>query len=92
MSALLHDIIEDTNATKEDIAELFNKDIANLVDGVTIISKSNFSSKQDQNITNTRKIITGVREDVRIIIIKLAARLHFVEFYIFSTNYQKHII
>ena len=75
-AALLHDTLEDTKATKEEIAELFNKDIANLVDGVTKISKMNFSSKAEQNLANTRKIITGLTEDVRIIIIKLADRLH----------------
>ena len=75
-AGLLHDTLEDTNATKEDIAELFNKDIANLVDGVTKISKMNFSSKAEQNLANTRKIITSITDDVRIIIIKLADRLH----------------
>jgi len=75
-AALLHDTLEDCDVTKEDIAELFNKDIANLVDGVTKISKMNFSSKAEQNLANTRKIITGITEDVRIIIIKLADRLH----------------
>src|SRR5574344_3153325 len=75
-AGLLHDTLEDTNITKEDIAHEFNKTVANLVDGVTKMSKLNFSSKQDQNLANTRKIITGITEDVRIIIIKLADRLH----------------
>ena len=75
-AGLLHDTLEDTSATKEDIAENFNKTVANLVEGVTKISKLNFSSKEDQNVANTRKIITGITEDVRIIIIKLADRLH----------------
>ena len=75
-AALLHDTLEDTHATKEEIAELFNSDIANLVDGVTKISKMNFSSKAEQNLANTRKIITSITDDVRIIIIKLADRLH----------------
>lgn len=75
-AGLLHDTLEDTSITKEDIASIFNKNIANLVDGVTKISKMNFSSKQDQNLANTRKIITSITEDVRIIIIKLADRLH----------------
>ena len=66
-AGLLHDTLEDTNSTKEDIAELFNKEIANLVDGVTKISKLNFSSKTDQNMANTRKIITSITSDVRII-------------------------
>ena len=75
-AGLLHDTIEDTKTTKEDIAHEFNIDVANLVDGVTKISKLNFSTKQDQNMANTRKIITGITSDVRIIIIKLADRLH----------------
>lgn len=75
-AGLLHDTLEDTNVTKEEIERLFNQDVAKLVDGVTKISKLNFSTKQDQNLANTRKIITGITEDVRIIIIKLADRLH----------------
>ncbi len=76
-AGLLHDTIEEVDTvTKEEIAELFNKEIANLVDGVTKISKMNFSSKAEQNLANTRKIITGLTDDVRIIIIKLADRLH----------------
>lgn len=75
-AALLHDTIEDTSMNKEKIANEFNQTIANLVDGVTKISKMNFSSKQQQVATNTRKIITSLEKDVRIIIIKLADRLH----------------
>ncbi len=71
-AGLLHDTLEDTIITKEDIAENFNKEVANLVDGVTKISKLNFSSKQEQTFANTRKIITGITTDVRIIVIKLA--------------------
>ena len=75
-AGLLHDTLEDTKITKEEIEENFNSDVAKLVNGVTKLSKMNFSSKQDQNYANTRKIITGITEDVRIIIIKLADRLH----------------
>ena len=75
-AGLLHDTIEDTDITKEEIADCFNKDVANLVDGVTKLAKMNFSSKEEQRLANTRKIITGITEDVRIIIVKLADRLH----------------
>ena len=75
-AALLHDTLEDTKATKKDIEIMFNRDVAELVDGVTKISRMNFSSKAEQNLANTRKIINGITNDVRIIIIKLADRLH----------------
>lgn len=75
-AGLFHDTLEDTEIIKEAIAEDFNKEIANLVDGVTKISKLNFSTKNNQNMANTRKIITGLTTDARIIIIKLADRLH----------------
>lgn len=88
-AGLLHDTLEDTNITKENIAHDFNQNIANLVDGVTKLSKMNFSSKQDQNYANTRKIITGITEDVRIIIIKLADRLHNMRTLQFKSEFKQ---
>lgn len=88
-AGLLHDTLEDSEITKEDIAEDFDKEVANLVDGVTKISKMNFSSKQDQNMANTRKIITGITEDVRIIIIKLADRLHNMRTLQYKTEFKQ---
>lgn len=88
-AALLHDTLEDTSVKKEEIADLFNKDIANLVDGVTKISKMNFSSKAEQNLANTRKIITGLTDDVRIIFIKLADRLHNMRTLGFKSTYKQ---
>mgnify|MGYP004729420193 FL=1 len=88
-AGLLHDTLEDTNITKEDLAHDFNQNIANLVDGVTKISKMNFSSKQEQNNANTRKIITGITEDVRIIIVKLADRLHNMRTLEFKSEFKQ---
>ena len=75
-AALLHDTIEDSDLTKEEIAKEINPAVANLVDGVTKIRRMNFTSKKCQNQANTRKIINGLNDDYRIIQIKLADRLH----------------
>lgn len=75
-AALLHDTIEDCNATKEELAKEFGDEIASLVDGVTKINKLNFSGENEATLANHRKIIVGLTEDVRVIIIKLADRLH----------------
>ena len=88
-AGLLHDTLEDTHITKEDISHDFNPEIASLVDGVTKISKLNFSTKQDQNYANTRKIITSITNDVRIIIIKLADRLHNMRTLEYKTEFKQ---
>lgn len=88
-AALLHDTLEDTEATKEEITLLFNSSVANLVDGVTKISKMNFSTKHDQNMANTRKIVTSLVNDVRIIIIKLADRLHNMRTLQFKSEFKQ---
>jgi len=75
-AGLLHDTLEDTKVTKEELTNLFNPEVAKLVDGVTKISKMPYYTKAELNNANTRKIITSVMDDVRIIIIKLADRLH----------------
>lgn len=75
-AALLHDTLEDTKATRADIVNNFGEEVAILVDGVTKIRRMNFSTKAEQNLANTRKILTSVIKDVRIMIIKLADRLH----------------
>ncbi len=75
-AALLHDTIEDSNATKEELACEFSPEIANLVDGVTKINKLNFNGDNEAILANHRKILVGLTEDVRVIIIKLADRLH----------------
>ncbi len=77
-AALLHDTIEDAEIkfNKEDVAELINPTVAELVDGVTKMRRMNFSTTDEQTEANTRKIINGLVKDVRIIMIKLADRLH----------------
>ena len=88
-AGLLHDTLEDTNTTKEELIIEFNEDVANLVDGVTKISKLDFSTKEEQNLANTRKIITSITSDVRIIIIKLADRLHNMRTLNFKSEYKQ---
>ena len=75
-AALLHDVIEDTPATYEDIKNEFNLEIANLVDGVTKLTHMNFVSRDEFLATNLRRIIVSMMDDARIVIIKLVDRLH----------------
>jgi GTP pyrophosphokinase len=74
--ALLHDTIEDTNATREDIAVLFGPEIAALVDGVTKLSGVNFTHKEQRQAESFRKLVVAMSEDIRVLLIKLADRLH----------------
>ena len=75
-AALLHDTIEDCDVTKEEISKEFSPEIAILVDGVTKINRLQFTGDNEAILANHRKIIVGLTEDVRVIIIKLADRLH----------------
>jgi len=89
-AALLHDTIEDSDSTKEEIEKEFGSVIALLVDGVTKINRINFSSDTEQMAANQRKILVGLSEDVRVIIIKLADRLHNMRtLYVLSEEKQK---
>lgn len=75
-AGLLHDVIEDCDTKKDEICETFNEEIAELVYGVTKISKIHFSTENEGLIEYYKKIIVGMSEDVRVIIVKLADRLH----------------
>ena len=74
--ALLHDVVEDTDATLEDLQKTFGADIAMLVNGVTKLEKVEIFTKDEQKAENIRKILLAMSEDIRVIIIKLADRLH----------------
>jgi len=75
-AGLLHDTVEDTDTTVDEIEELFGSDVADIVDGVTKISKMDFESKAVQQAENIRKLILAMAEDIRVLMVKLADRLH----------------
>src|SRR6185369_380953 len=74
--ALLHDTIEDTDATRSEIDEMFGADIGRLVEGLTKISKLDLVSKKAAQGENLRKLLLAISEDVRVLLVKLADRLH----------------
>ncbi|PLX68544.1 MAG: GTP pyrophosphokinase [Denitrovibrio sp.] len=76
IGGLLHDTVEDTDATFEEISDLFGSDVAFIVDGVTKIGKIEFKSQQEKQAENFRKMLISMSKDVRVILIKLADRLH----------------
>src|SRR6058998_361509 len=73
---LLHDVLEDTLTTKETLQEMFGHDVADLVDGVTKISRYNFVSKEEQQAETFRKMLLAMVSDLRVVLVKLADRLH----------------
>lgn len=75
-AALLHDILEDTDTPPEKISEKFGEDVLTLVNGVTKLSKYSFSSKEERQAENFRKMFLAMADDIRIIFVKLADRLH----------------
>jgi guanosine-3',5'-bis(diphosphate) 3'-pyrophosphohydrolase len=75
-AGLLHDVLEDTGATKDDLEREFGREIAELVDGVTKIGKLAFSSREERQAENFRKMVVAMAHDLRVLMIKLADRLH----------------
>ena len=76
IAALLHDTVEDTSVTLEDVQKQFGKEVALLVDGVTKLAIINYETKQEQQVENLRKMFLAMSSDIRVILIKLADRLH----------------
>ena len=76
VAGLLHDVVEDTNYTKEDLAAEFGEEIAELVDGVTKLGTIVFENKEKRQVENLRKMFLAMSKDIRVLIIKLADRLH----------------
>ena len=75
-AALLHDAVEDTQATSEEIGERFGDQVAHIVEGVTKIDKIQFANREDRQAENVRKMLLAMVSDVRVVLIKLADRLH----------------
>ena len=76
VAALLHDAVEDTDVTLEEIIKLFGDEIAHLIDGVTKLKKIPYSNREVRQAENIRKMLIAMSDDIRVIIIKLADRLH----------------
>lgn len=75
-AAILHDVLEDTTIKEEEIKQIFSEDVLDLVEGVTKINKIHFKSSEDAQAENLRKMLLAMSKDVRVIIVKLADRLH----------------
>ena len=75
-AALLHDVVEDTSYSREDITNLFGEQVSLLVDGVTKLDKIEFSNKEERDMENLRKMFLAMASDIRVIIIKFADRMH----------------
>nr|WP_325298120.1 bifunctional (p)ppGpp synthetase/guanosine-3',5'-bis(diphosphate) 3'-pyrophosphohydrolase [uncultured Dysosmobacter sp.] len=75
-AALLHDVIEDTPATHEEVARLFSPTIADLVEGVSKLTRIQYATKEDEQMENLRKMLIAMSKDIRVILIKISDRLH----------------
>ena len=76
LGALLHDCIEDTDASHEDIERIFGSTVAELVEGVTKLTRANFSTSEQAQMENLRKMFMAMSKDIRVVLIKIADRLH----------------
>jgi len=91
-AALLHDVVEDTHATAEDIKEMFGPETEHIVSGVTKISTLTFDSSQARQAENIRKMILAMADDIRVILIKLADRLHNMRTLQYHKNHERRVV
>ncbi|MBW1817667.1 MAG: bifunctional (p)ppGpp synthetase/guanosine-3',5'-bis(diphosphate) 3'-pyrophosphohydrolase [Deltaproteobacteria bacterium] len=92
VAGLLHDVLEDTEATLEEIRRLFGDEAANIVDGVTKISKIEFSTRKQRQAENIRKMIMAMSSDIRVILVKLSDRLHNIRTLGFQPIHKQRLI
>mgnify|MGYP001248084343 CR=1 FL=1 len=76
MAAILHDVVEDTDVTLDDVTERFGRDVAALVDGVSKLDRAQFQTKAEVQAESFRKLLLAMTQDIRVILVKLADRLH----------------
>ncbi|WP_027186007.1 RelA/SpoT family protein [Desulfovibrio inopinatus] len=91
-AGLLHDTVEDTQTTVDELEELFGEEVADIVDGVTKISLMTFDSKEEAQSENIRKLILAMAEDIRVVLVKLADRLHNMRTLDFQKHYKQALI
>jgi GTP pyrophosphokinase len=92
LAAFLHDLIEDTDVTYNDIKKNFGIEVADIVDGVTKLDKINYNSKEEAKADAIRKMVIAMSKDIRVLILKLADRLHNIETIQYHTEWKQELI